>query len=110
MVKFAVLVASFAATMKSLWHGGSPFAGYTALWPTGDDGKWSIQAEGIRLVFTNANGGVPTNLFMNDTNGNEIDLILGLDDPKDYGDYVGQLGGTIGAITHANDSPHRDTS
>ncbi|KAK4067250.1 uncharacterized protein Triagg1_7693 [Trichoderma aggressivum f. europaeum] len=98
MVKATVLLASLTATLKSLWYGGSPFAGYTALWPTGPDGKWSIQAEGIRLVFTNANGGAPTNLFMNDTNGNEIDLILGLDNPKDYVNYIGQLGGTIGRV------------
>lgn len=97
MVKAAALLVSFAATIKSLWYGGSPFAGFTALWPTDADGKWSIQAEGIRLVFTNANGGAPTNLFINDTNGNEIDLILGLDNPKEYANYVGQLGGTIGA-------------
>lgn len=96
MVKAMVLVASLAATLKSLWHGGSPFAGYTALWPTNEEGKWVIQAEGIRLAFTNANGGVPTNLWINDTNGNEVDIILGLDDPRDYANYVGQLGGTIG--------------
>ncbi|KAK9439894.1 Glycoside hydrolase-type carbohydrate-binding, subgroup [Metarhizium brunneum] len=98
MVKAAALLVSFAATIKSLWYGGSPFAGFTALWPTDADGKWSIQAEGIRLVFTNANGGAPTNLFINDTNGNEIDLILGLDNPKEYANYVGQLGGTIGRM------------
>jgi len=98
MVTAMVLFASLTATLKSLWAGGSPFAGYTALWPTNEDGKWVIQAEGIRLAFTNANGGAATNLWINDTNGNEVDVLLGLDNPVDYSDYLGQLGGTIGRV------------
>jgi aldose 1-epimerase len=61
-----------------------------------DEGKYVIAAEGIRIAFTNRNGGAPTNLWINDTNGNEIDILLGLDNVQDYDDYVGQLGGTIG--------------
>jgi len=96
MVAMAVLAASVVATLKALWVGGSPFAGFTALWPTNDEGKYVIEAEGIRLAFTNRNGGTPTNLWMNDTNGDEIDILLGLDMVEEYDDYVGQLGGTIG--------------
>jgi aldose 1-epimerase len=109
MVKTMVLVASLIAMLKSLWRGGSPFAGYTALWPTNADGKWVIEAEGIRLAFTNANGGAPTNLWINDTKGNEVDIILGLDDPKDYADYIGQLGGTIGQSIHGFLARHRNS-
>ena len=97
MVTWTVFAASFAATMKSLIVGGSPFAGFTALWPTNEDGKYVIQAEGIRLAFTNRNGGAPTNLWIKDKNGNEIDILLGLDAVEDYEDYLGLLGGTIGS-------------
>jgi len=100
MVALTVLAASLAATLKALLYGGSPFAGFTALWPTNDEGKYVIEAEGIRLAFTNRNGGAPTNLWINDTNGSEIDILLGLDHVEDYDDYVGQLGGTIGMDLH----------
>lgn len=96
MVAMAVLAASVVATLKALWVGGSPFAGFMALWPTNDEGKYVIEAEGIRLAFTNRNGGTPTNLWINDTNGNEIDILLGLDKVEEYDDYVGQLGGIVG--------------
>jgi hypothetical protein len=96
MVTLTVLAASFVATMKALWVGGSPFAGFTALWATNEDGKYVIEAEGIRLAFTNRNGGAPTNLWITDKNGNEVDILLGLDKADEYDEYVGQLGGTIG--------------
>lgn len=70
--------------------------GFTALWPPNGDGKYIIQAEGIRMAFTNRNGGAPTNIWINDTNGREVDIILGLDKVEDYDDYIGSLGGTIG--------------
>jgi aldose 1-epimerase len=87
---------SLTATVKSVLNGGSGFAGYTAMWPSNEEGKWVIEAEGIRLAFTNLNGGAPTNLWINDTNGNEVDIILGLDQAKEYENYIGKLGGTIG--------------
>lgn len=96
MVEITRVLASLWATASALWSGGSPFAGYTAMWPTNEEGKYVIEAEGIRLAFTNLNGGAPTNLWMNDTNGNEVDIILGLQHAKDYADYTGLLGGTIG--------------
>jgi hypothetical protein len=98
MVTWTIFVASFAATMKSLIVGGSPFAGFTALWPTNDDGKYVIEAEGIRIAFTNRNGGAPTNLWITDKNGKEVDIILGLDKVEEYENYLGQLGGTIGEL------------
>ena len=96
MVEYSRVVASLWALTKAMWTGGSPFAGYTAMWPTNDEGKYVIQAEGIRLAFTNLNGGAPTNLWINDTNGNEVDILLGLEFARDYVNYTGQLGGTIG--------------
>jgi aldose 1-epimerase len=96
MVKLLTIFASLTATIKSFMAGGSPFAGFTALWPTNEDGKYIIQAEGIRMAFTNRNGGAPTNVWINDTNGYEVDIILGLDQVEDYDNYIGYLGGTIG--------------
>ena len=96
MVEVRRVLASLLATAKALLSGGSPFAGYTAMWPTNEEGKYVIEAEGIRLAFTNLNGGAPTNLWMNDTNGNEVDILLGLPFAKDYANYTGLLGGTIG--------------
>lgn len=105
MVKILTIVASLTATIKSFLSGGSPFAGFTALWPTDDEGKYIIQAEGIRMAFTNRNGGAPTNLWINDTNGNEVDIILGLDKVEDYDDYLGKLGGTIGEMDALSPPP-----
>lgn len=96
MVEIFRLLASLWATSKALWSGGCSLVGYTAMWPTNEEGKYVIEAEGIRLAFTNLNGGAPTNLWMNDTNGNKVDIILGLQYAKDYADYRGLLGGTIG--------------
>jgi len=96
MVEFTRVLASLLATTKALWSGGSPFAGYTAMWPTNSEGKYVIEAEGIKLAFTNLNGGAPTNLWINDTNGREIDILLGLEFAKEYVNYTGLLGGTIG--------------
>ncbi|KAH8896318.1 galactose mutarotase-like protein [Thozetella sp. PMI_491] len=105
MVVAAQWFFSITATVKALWNGGSPFAGYTALWPADYEGKWIIQAEGIRIAFTNLNGGSVTNLWINDTNGNEIDVILGLDRVPEYDNYRGLLGGAIGRVAGHISSP-----
>lgn len=96
-MKISVFVTSVVATLKSLWEDGSPFAGATALWPTDESGMYVIQSEGIRLAFTN-HGGALANLWINDTNGNEIDVVLGFDSAKQYLNYSGNtyLGGAIG--------------
>ena len=95
VMKIATLLTSFIATIKSLWVDGSPLAGATALWPTDESGKYVIQLEGIRLASTNH--GALANLWINDTNGNEIDIVLGFDNAKDYLNYNGNtyLGGAI---------------
>ncbi|KAK5132878.1 hypothetical protein LTR08_008398 [Meristemomyces frigidus] len=105
MVEYKRVAASVWALTKALWNGGSPFAGYTAMWPVNEEGKYVIEAEGIRLAFTNLNGGAPTNLWINDTHGNEVDILLGLDFAKDYANYTGKLGGTIGRVAgHISDA------
>ncbi|ETS86471.1 hypothetical protein PFICI_00299 [Pestalotiopsis fici W106-1] len=98
MVSYSTLAISIWATVKAVWRGDSPFAGYTAMHPVNEEGKYVIQAEGIRLAFTNLNGGAPTNLWINDTNGNEIDVLLGLEQARDYANYTGLLGGAIGRV------------
>jgi aldose 1-epimerase len=71
------------AAAKAIWRGGSPFTALTAVWPTNDEGKYVIEAEGIRLAFTN-HGAALANLWINDTKGQEIDVVLGLDHADQY--------------------------
>ncbi len=66
------------ATAKAVWLGGNPIAAVTALWPTNNEGKYEIASEGIRLAFTN-HGASIANLFIKDKNGDEVDIVLGLD-------------------------------
>ncbi|KAB8227685.1 putative aldose 1-epimerase family protein [Aspergillus alliaceus] len=77
------LSVGILAAVKSVWTRGSPFAALTALWPTNEEGKFIIQSEGIRLAFTN-HGAALTNLWLNNTHGEEIDVVLGLDDARGY--------------------------
>ncbi|KAI0169667.1 putative aldose 1-epimerase family protein [Hypoxylon sp. FL1284] len=101
-MKFMKLSAAVFAAVKSVWTRGSPFAALTAIWPVNDEGKYVIQAEGIRLAFSN-HGAAVTNLWINDTNGQEIDIVLGLDDANGYpsmktnpflnGRYAGYMSG-----------------
>ncbi|KAI1085700.1 putative aldose 1-epimerase family protein [Whalleya microplaca] len=96
-MKFLKLSTSIFAAIKSVWTRGSPFAALTALWPTNEEGKYVIQSEGIRLAFTN-HGAALTNLWINDTQGQEIDIVLGLDDAHDYPHLTSNpyLNGVIG--------------
>jgi aldose 1-epimerase len=82
---------------KAIWRGGSPFNGLTAIWPTNNEGKYVIEAEGIRLAFTN-HGAALANLWINDTNGQEIDVVLGLDHADLYpqSNFNPYLNGIIG--------------
>ena len=82
-MKFLVLVAKAFATCKSILSGGGPFDVLTALWPTNEEGKYVIQAEGIRLAFSN-HGAALSNFWINNTNGEEIDIVLGLDHADSY--------------------------
>jgi aldose 1-epimerase len=97
MVNLVKLSTSIGAALKAVWSGGSPFATVTALWPTNEEGKYIIQAEGIRLALTN-HGAAVTNLWINDTNGEEIDIVLGLDHADLYPELTSNpyLNGFIG--------------
>lgn len=97
ITRIATLSISAVAAIKSAWTRGSPFAAATALYPTTEEGKYIIQAEGIRMAFTNY-GGAVTNLWLNNSRGEEVDVILGLDQARDYEDYPGNpyLNGAIG--------------
>lgn len=90
-------VTTFLTAVRSVWIRGNPFAVLTAMWPTNDQGKYIIQAEGIRLAFTN-HGGSLSNLWINDTNGEEIDIVMGFDDPTQYTSMMSNpwLNGIIG--------------
>ncbi|KAB8258818.1 putative aldose 1-epimerase family protein [Aspergillus pseudonomiae] len=96
-MRIFTIATSVLAAIKSAWTRGSPFAAATALFPTNDEGKYVIGAEGIRLAFTN-HGGALTNLWINDTHGQEIDIVMGFDQADYYPRYEGNpfLNGAIG--------------
>ncbi|KAH7310215.1 putative aldose 1-epimerase family protein [Rhexocercosporidium sp. MPI-PUGE-AT-0058] len=93
LMKFTRIAASVIAAFRS----GSPFAAVTALWPTNNEGKYVIEAEGIRLAFTR-HGGALANLWIKDKDGKEIDIVLGFDTANEYLNSSRNpfLGGAIG--------------
>jgi aldose 1-epimerase len=98
-MKLLKLLTAIFAAIKSVWIRGSPFAAFSALWPTNEEGKYIIEAEGIRLALTN-HGVAPTNLWINNTYGEEVDIVLGLDHADDYPNlkYNPYLNGVIGGL------------
>jgi galactose mutarotase-like enzyme len=48
------------------------------------NGKYTIRAEGIRAMFIPYGASI-SNLFINDTNGIERDIVLGFDNASYYG-------------------------
>ncbi|KAK7434905.1 aldose 1-epimerase family protein [Colletotrichum acutatum] len=96
-MKFLALTTTIFAAAKSVWTRGSPFAVLSALWATDHEGKYVIESEGIRLAFTN-HGAAVTNLWINNTHGEEIDIVLGLDQGNDYAKLTSNpyLNGVIG--------------
>ncbi|KAL2833068.1 putative aldose 1-epimerase family protein [Aspergillus pseudoustus] len=96
-MRIDIFATSVIAAIKAVWSRGSPFAAATALYPTNEQGKYVIQSEGIRLAFTN-NGGALANLWINDTYGNEIDIVMGFNSAAEYLKYPGNpfLNGVIG--------------
>lgn len=96
-MKFLALTTTIFAAAKSVWTRGSPFAVLSALWATNHEGKYIIESEGIRLAFTN-HGAAVTNLWINNTHGEEIDIVLGLDNGDDYAKLTSNpyLNGVIG--------------
>jgi aldose 1-epimerase len=97
------LEAIGAMLMAAVWaalSGGNPFAMHTVLYRPNTEGKYVIQSEGVRLAFT-LNGGSLANLWINDTQGIERDIVLGFDSAKQYQTYKGNpyLNGIIGQYT-----------
>jgi aldose 1-epimerase len=83
MVNLQKLAVGVLATTKAVWKGGSPFAALTALWPTNEEGKYTIESEGIKIAFTN-HGAAVTNVWVKDKFGNDVDVVLGLDHADMY--------------------------
>ena len=85
------------AAIKSAWTGGSPFAVQTVLYPPNEASKYVIESEGIRLAFV-LHGGALSNLWINDTDGVERDIVMGFDHADDYLQYAANpyLNGVIG--------------
>ncbi|KAL4934728.1 putative aldose 1-epimerase family protein [Aspergillus undulatus] len=106
-MKVFILTTSIIAAIKAVWTRESPFAAATALFPTNKEGKYIIESEGIRLAFTN-NGGALTNLWIDDTNGNELDIVMGFDFADAYLKYPGNpfLNGVIGELVRKNPRKH----
>ena len=63
------------------------------------DGKYEISAEGIRGLFIPYGASI-ANLFINDTNGIERDIVLGFDNASHYSvdPFHPHLGGVPGAM------------
>lgn len=76
-----------------------PVASSTSVPTPDDDGKYEISAEGIRAQFIPYGASI-SNLFINDTNGIERDIVLGFDNASYYSiDPVHpHLGGVPGKI------------
>ncbi|CAL5866559.1 uncharacterized protein PFLUO_LOCUS768 [Penicillium psychrofluorescens] len=77
--------------------GINPFSIMGALLPPDASGKYIIESEGIRLAFVRK-GGALANLWINDTNCRELDVVLGFDNSSLYETYPGPhtLNGAIG--------------
>jgi aldose 1-epimerase len=77
----AYLTSQTLAAKGSGWQAPPPEK--TEPIPVGSDGKYTIVAEGIRAQFI-PYGASLTNLFINDTNGVERDVVLGYDNATYY--------------------------
>lgn len=77
----ALLMTQTLAAKGSAWQAPPPAKNDPI--PVGNDGKYTIVAEGIRAQFI-PYGASLTNLFINDTNGVERDIVLGYDNATYY--------------------------
>lgn len=103
-MKSSTIIAGIAAAVKSVLTGGSPFAMSTILYPPNEDGKYVISSESVRLAFT-LHAAALTNLWINDKNGVERDIVMGLNRVDDYSNYSANpfLNGIIGqSANHDN--------
>jgi len=83
----------FAATAALAQYSTAPSSNST-LGPD-ENGKYEISAEGIRGLFIPYGASI-TNLFINDTNGIERDIVLGFDNASHYS--VDQIHPHLGGV------------
>jgi len=83
----ALLVSQVFAAKGHIWQSSqgapAPSASLDPPIPRGADGKYTIVSEGIRIQFIPYGASI-TNLFINDTNGIERDVVLGYDNSSYY--------------------------
>jgi aldose 1-epimerase len=94
--KLSAAFSLLAATAAAQSYNATPSSNST----TGPDanGKYEISAEGIRGLFIPYGASI-ANLFINDTNGIERDIVLGFDNASHYSvdPFHPHLGGVPGA-------------
>lgn len=72
-LKLAALALSVSAGNSGGYGGAQP----------GPDGKYTLESEGIRAKFIPYGASI-SNLFINDTNGVERDIVMGFDNATYY--------------------------
>jgi aldose 1-epimerase len=77
-----LLAAALAAAAAGRLMQDAPTSNEAPI-PVGADGKYTLEAEGIRAQFIPYGASI-TNLFINDTNGVERDIVLGFDNATAY--------------------------
>jgi aldose 1-epimerase len=87
----------FAATASATSQAPFPVNNNNTFKPDAN-GKYEISAEGIRALFIPYGASI-ANLFINDTNGIERDIVLGFDNASHYSvdPFHPHLGGVPGA-------------
>jgi aldose 1-epimerase len=85
------MLALLTATVLGQGYGGNQPLGPDA------DGKYEISSVGLRALFIPYGASI-TNLFINDTNGIERDIVLGFDNATHYSEdpYHPHFGGVPG--------------
>ncbi|KAF2243641.1 galactose mutarotase-like protein [Trematosphaeria pertusa] len=91
MMKLSAVISILAATALAQYSAPNDTIGPNA------DGKYEISAEGIRGLFIPYGASI-SNLFINDTNGIERDIVLGFDNASHYSvdQFHPHLGGVPG--------------
>ena len=88
----------FAVAVAAQYNTSEPAPSPNSTTGPDADGKYTIAAEGIRAQFVPYGASI-SNLFINDTNGIERDIVLGFDNASHYSvdPYHVHLGGVPGA-------------
>lgn len=98
-MKLSAVISILAATALAQYSAPNDTIGPNA------DGKYEISAEGIRGLFIPYGASI-SNLFINDTNGIERDIVLGFDNASHYSvdQFHPHLGGVPGLFCRAMDA------